>query len=551
MSNVFIDAFTAPVKSIPIPDNTGTTADSNVVVPDVGTVRDLQIQVQVLNTDLSKVSIQLLPPDDKAKGWVLCDPCGKADEKTLNRVWSVKAPPKSGDLAKWIGKSAKGSWTLKLLDTGFCVVQKPGNKGICDVVKNLDGVVTDWAVKVETLSNQKIHDPLGRVYARIAEASSEGLADGKVLAVDTQTVSPALIAQAWLYDVEKKRWLPADTGVESAASCSTCGTGADGDYKPSSSANLVGKTWNFKDFIIPKGVTITVTGSQPLVINATGKVDIAGALNLAGKAGADVTPNSNGCSGNTGCAAGGAGGPGGGAGGQGCYGQAGKVGAGTGGGKAGSTSSYGSGGGGGGYGTVGGTAVSGSSGVTPGAGGSTYTGVHAGVLAGGSGGGSGGYGGAYNSGGSGGGGGGGAVKITAPAIVVTGSVDARGGRGGLMQNNCDGGGGGGGSGGGIWLRAGSVTVSGAGVVATGGVRGETIAGQSSDGGDGGVGGAGQIRIDSTSPVVGSTSPTFVTGDSSGLGVGLHAFEMTQPTPGRVFLTNRSGKTQRVRLVVTF
>ena len=55
LSNVFNDAFSAPAKGIAIPDNTGSTATSNITVPDIGNVRDLTIKAKVSNTDLSKV----------------------------------------------------------------------------------------------------------------------------------------------------------------------------------------------------------------------------------------------------------------------------------------------------------------------------------------------------------------------------------------------------------------------------------------------------------------------------------------------------------------
>ncbi|MCO4764197.1 MAG: hypothetical protein KC502_21980, partial [Myxococcales bacterium] len=522
VSNVFIDSFPGPSPNTPIPDNTGTEAVSNVQVPDVGTVRDLKVHVKVVNSDLSNVSIKLLPPDDKAKGWLLCDPCGKVDAKSMDRTWSVKAPPKSGDIKKWIGKSAKGAWTLKVLDSQFCVVQKPGNKALCDLSKNTDGRLVDWSVKVETLSNQKIHDPLGRVYARKATAKSESLAHGQTIAVDTKTGDPALVAQAWLYDAPKKRWLPAASGVESGASCSECGTGKDGDYKPTKSTSLTGKTYNFKDFIIPKGITVTVTGSSALVIYATGQVQIAGTLRLSGAVGTEVYQGYN--SGK--CYNGGAGGPGGSAGGQGCYGQNGKAGAGPGGGKGGYSSGYGSGGGGAGHATKGTTAQKGSSGQTPGAGGNSYAGISGGSLLGGSGGGAGGYGSAYNASGAGGGGGGGAVKITAPKVAVTGMIDARGGAGGRCRSNTDGGAGGGGSGGAIWLRGGNVSVQGGTVIATGGAGGDAMHTQSSNGGDGGAGSTGRIRIDSPASISGTTNPTFTQGGSTGLGISLHAFELT-------------------------
>ncbi len=550
LSNVFNDQFTAPAKGLAIPDNAGTAATSNITVPDIGNVRELAVSAKISNTDLSKVSIQVLPPNDKAKGWVMCDPCGKQNAKSLDVKWDKTNKPKSADLASWEGKNAKGLWTLKVLDTAFCIPQIAGNAALCDVNKKTDGKLLDWSVEIETLSNQKVHGPNGDVIARIASAQDEALADTKSLTVDTKSTSAALIAQAWVYDKDNKRWLPASTAVDGVGGCNSCGDGKDGKYAPQSSTSLAGKTYNFTDFVIPKGVTINVTGNLPLIIKVIGKFEVAGVLDLSGKAAQSPTPNQYGCSGNSGCASGGAGGPGGSTGAQGCYGQSGKNGNGVGGGKAGNSSGYGSGGGGGGYGTSGATAQSGSSGQTPGAGGSTYAGVHAGVLVGGSGGGSGGYGSAYNSGGGGGGGGGGALRIDASTVTISGTVRANGGAGGRVRNNCDGGGGGGGSGGGIWLRASKVDLSGGTIQALGGKLGDTYDG-GSDGGDGGKGGDGQVRIDSSAPVTGSTSPAFKAGDASDLGTVLNRFVMEQVSDGVVKLTNTSGQTHRVKLVVSY
>ena len=555
ISNVFNDVFTAPTKGIVIPDNTGASANSDIAIPDLGLARDLKINVKVANSDLAGVSMVLLPPDDKAKGWTLCDPCGEVDAKNLDVTYTLKNPPKSGDMGKWIDANAKGTWTLKVLDASFCIPQKPGNSVLCDLVNKTDGTIVDWSIDIETLSNKKVHDPNGALYARVLTAGDEALADTKAIEVDTKTALPALIAQAWVYDTGKKSWQQAATGVDTVGSCTACGSGKDGDYKPTSSAGLAGKTYEFKDVVIPKGVTIKVTGSTPLYIKATGKVEIFGVLDLSGGDAVDSYPGSNGCA-QTACSVAGTAVAGGGAGGYGCYSGAGTTNgtAGSGPGAGGGAiycGGYGAGGGGGSYGTQGSNGVSGASGCTVGNAGTTYLGVHGGNLQGGSGGGAGSYGTATNAGGAGGGGGGGAVKIDAAEIVVAGSLLANGGRGGHQRNSCDGGAGGGGSGGGIWLRAGKVDLTGGTVSAKGGAAGDAFQPEASDGGDGGAGGDGRIQIDVTAPVIGTTSPTYKAGSSADLGTTLNRFSIEQPTPGLVRLTNTSGKTQNVRLVVTF
>jgi len=76
---------------------------------------------------------------------------------------------------------------------------------------------------------------------------------------------------------------------------------------------VFGGRFAFEDFIIPEGVRVSVTGSNPLVITATGKIEIRGVLEVAGQNGTDDDTF------NTGFipVPGGAGGPGGGRGGNG------------------------------------------------------------------------------------------------------------------------------------------------------------------------------------------------------------------------------------------
>ena len=142
--------------AIGIPDNTGASANVKVDVPDWGVAQGLTIKVKVSNTDLSTLSLKLLPPDDKKVGITLCDPCGAKDAKALDTAWSDKVAPKFGDLAAWVGGNAKGSWNLVALDTGFCLKQAPGNGALCDLDNKIDGAIEGFTIEVATLSTQKV-----------------------------------------------------------------------------------------------------------------------------------------------------------------------------------------------------------------------------------------------------------------------------------------------------------------------------------------------------------------------------------------------------------
>lgn len=262
------------------------------------------------------------------------------------------------------------------------------------------------------------------------------------------------------------------------------------NYNATANTTLAGGTYEFANFTIASGVTVTVTGNTPLVIRATGTVNILGTLDASGKPGTNAVTFMNGGVGGAGVAGGGNGADGLFTAGQGPL--PGTAGSGSGKGAAGANWSGGSGGG---HAVVGGTANNGPAGGVA-YGSAAITGTEAG-----SGGGSGSYG--NNCGSGGGGGGGGYVRISAPTISIPagGSISVNGGNGGSDGNgSC--GGGGGGSGGTIHLRARTLSIPGK-ITATGG-----SGGSSSFGGTGGIGAVGRIRVDAPSQTLtGTISPT--------------------------------------------
>lgn len=284
------------------------------------------------------------------------------------------------------------------------------------------------------------------------------------------------------------------------AQCGNFGTGVDGAYAPSSSTTLAGGTYNYTSFTIPAGVTITVTGTSPLVIYSQGAVNIDGSLNANGANGINGVTFSNGGAGGLGVAGGGNGGAGS------FSSPSGPITGAAGAGQGGlNTQGAGwSGGGGAGY-----AAVGASSGGVGGFGGAAYgTAPISGVDAGsGGGGGSGGY----DCGAGGGGGGGGYISMSAPSITISasGAINANGGNGGSDgTGNC--GGGGGGSGGSIWLSALSMTHNGS-ISATGGSGGISTLIGAPYYGVGGAGSNGRIRLDYNGMLAGSGTNTPAVG----------------------------------------
>ena len=156
LTNQFVDTITAQDVGVAIPDNTGAQAVSNLNFPDIGTSQAFEVSIHVENTDLSNVAMTILPPDDKKVGWTICDPCGDKDAKVYKKTFTPDAKPKTGDLSAWVGANPKGLWTLKVLDTGYCVPQAVGNAAYCDTNAKTDGTIVTWSIKIQTLSTKKV-----------------------------------------------------------------------------------------------------------------------------------------------------------------------------------------------------------------------------------------------------------------------------------------------------------------------------------------------------------------------------------------------------------
>lgn len=280
--------------------------------------------------------------------------------------------------------------------------------------------------------------------------------------------------------------------TSSIAQCGNFGTGINGAYSATTNTSLAGGTYNYTTFNISSGVSVSVTGTQPLVIYCTGAVTIDGSLIANGQNGVNGLTYVSGGTGGVGVAGGGNGGNGTFASGSGPV----TAFAGTGPGGVNTQGAGWSGGGGAGYASTGA-----SSGGVGGFGGPAYGTVQITPTDAGSGGGGGS--GGYDCGAGGGGGGGGYIYISAPTITIssTGAILVNGGNGGSDgTGNC--GGGGGGSGGSVFLSAPTMTHNGL-ISATGGLGGASAIPNSPYWGVGGAGANGRIRLDYNGALNGS------------------------------------------------
>ncbi|MBT9560629.1 MAG: proprotein convertase P-domain-containing protein [Myxococcales bacterium] len=548
ISTTFEDTFSSTDTPIDIKDNNPLGIGSTIAVPDVGIAKSLEVSFVVTgHSNVGELTITLYAPDNTP---IVLHDKGSSGSTSLARTFPPSLPV-SGSLASYVDTNIVGNWRLQVVDAAFDT-------------NATDGTLAGWSIAITTLSNKKLRitgdlDAEGHRVMNLGapvddgDAANKGYVDAafkeRTISKEFLAVAPGavvnvthgfsttyVVADAWYRSSLGDVW--AQTGY----SAPPVGDGSDGAFAPTSNTTLAGGSYDYTTVTIPSGVTVTVTGGSALDIRARGAVNIAGTLLLSGGPGGDVSSTTG--------ASGGAGGAGGNAGGSTVYGGPSYNGSGSGGGSAGGSSSYGGGGGGAGH------AAAGASGfhLSPatcggvgshGSGGGGYTSIESDALVGGSGGGGGGYGGAANAGGGGGGGGGGALKISAPIIAISGTIDASGGRGGNNLAARDGGGGGGGSGGSIWLVAGEVQMYGA-VTALGGAGGYSDK-DSCYGGDGGAGAVGRIRIDAAG-VAGNTNPPFIGTGIYG-GIGAAPLRVYQPDDNTVSIQNLSIAPLDIRAVV--
>ena len=138
LTNQFTDAQASANTPVAIADNNPTGVGDELVFPDVGLAQKLQVSVEIDNSDLKTLRVELYDPNNKL--YVLFDK-GVAGKKLKATYPPTKTI--SGDLGTWIGKNPKGKWRLKVMDTGFLNNGKDGN-------------IVGWNVAIQTLSSKKV-----------------------------------------------------------------------------------------------------------------------------------------------------------------------------------------------------------------------------------------------------------------------------------------------------------------------------------------------------------------------------------------------------------
>ncbi len=138
--NQFVDQ-AAGTPNVAIPDGKGAGQSDSLVFPDIGIAQAIWVDVDLTNSDVSKVKVELYGPN-MANPYLLYD--GNKAGGSLKASFNQDTPLVSGDMAKdWVGKNITGTWSITVKDP-------IGNTGAA-----ADGKFS-WAIHIQTLSSKKI-----------------------------------------------------------------------------------------------------------------------------------------------------------------------------------------------------------------------------------------------------------------------------------------------------------------------------------------------------------------------------------------------------------
>ena len=139
LTTQFVDDVVSATAPKPIPDNNPIGLSDEIDFPDLGLAQKLTVYIEVSNSDMSQVRVELFDPDNAKL--VLYDKGGAG--KSLKTSYPAPSKPVSGDLGAWVGKNPKGKWRLKVIDGGF-------------TNNTTDGQLVGWHIAIQTLSNKQV-----------------------------------------------------------------------------------------------------------------------------------------------------------------------------------------------------------------------------------------------------------------------------------------------------------------------------------------------------------------------------------------------------------
>ena len=138
--NTFVDK-KAGTADVQIPDFAGPGVSDVVDFPDIGVTQKLWVEMDLSNSDMSSIKIELYGPS-MSTPYLLYN--GGKTGNALKAKFNDDTPLVSGAMDKdWVGKNIKGLWSITVRDLKDNTPQ------------NIDGKF-NWSVNIQTLSNKKI-----------------------------------------------------------------------------------------------------------------------------------------------------------------------------------------------------------------------------------------------------------------------------------------------------------------------------------------------------------------------------------------------------------
>jgi len=138
--NQFVDS-QAGTPNVIIPDGSGAGVNDKLTFPDIGLAQAVWINIDLANSDVSKIKIELYGPNMPTP-YILYD--GSKTGKTLKTAFNKDTAIVQGDINKdWVGKNIAGNWSITVRD--------PND----NVTGNDDGKFS-WDVTIQTLSSKKV-----------------------------------------------------------------------------------------------------------------------------------------------------------------------------------------------------------------------------------------------------------------------------------------------------------------------------------------------------------------------------------------------------------
>jgi subtilisin-like proprotein convertase family protein len=142
LNNQFIETAASATVPVTILDNNPIGIEDSIVFPDIGPAESISVHVTLTNSDLSTVTVFLTDPS--ANSYTLFNGAnGGAGATGLNTSFPDPTAPESGDLTTWVGQNPAGTWTLKVVDSGF-------------LNNASDGSIIAWSVSTSHVSTQKV-----------------------------------------------------------------------------------------------------------------------------------------------------------------------------------------------------------------------------------------------------------------------------------------------------------------------------------------------------------------------------------------------------------